>query len=789
VSVPYEIYTDHKIFWVGGIDYHRKQCLWRYDEENNMVLDKVDLSDILEFEEYVLGLGLAGEYPLGSGNWCLGFCTNKRWLRINLAVDTALSTDILASCYLTNILDPSFQVAGCTFNQSTGRVTILDSTNRNFKLITEAGAVVGYRPLTSLEEVDEGTLHGIKLDLTASSYLIGNRNYVMRVPATFGASSFVSTNVDRITYTRNLLLADIAYHRDQITGEESVVTVNDVTDRLHMYPVEYGRGGIWQQPYVADAYTVGLYHLDGTAVDASANGYDGINVGMSVSTAGRFGSCYQAAGLTEHISLPTIGGSFNGQEGSVSLWVKASVAGDLTSGTHRMFVIEADANNKLYIRIASGQLLYERVANGISQSVTLVHPKPDTKWHNYEMMWSVLANEFKAYLDGEQIGTTKNGLVNWFGAVATAAISDSGAALYGYYDEVRVSNIPRVTHAKNYAYTTANRMHALSGRSYSQPYVQGDPIGFFYRDQIYTPKFMGGSWLIRNDFERERLFPLNKVLVSGETIFRGPDPLPVLGDIGRLCRMFGLMMDRVIDDRHMMLNMFELLQSDVDFFESVASYLGVKGLDDVNWNVDKQRRFLRIMSLIYNRGATISSYRILAKLLGFYCTVHTLQARRRWDSVYYHYNFDTHFDAIPLDMMGSMDTYHESYPLARLRFIFFKLSQKSSTGVTSIAANRILTDPNGGFEESVDVGSLIVVAPGQLDYGDGPTDNEYRVVEVHSDTELKVDKNWHIGNNTAVTYYNYWQVPVEDPDTEYLMTRFLDIAPDSMRVERYVETL
>jgi len=782
-GVQIEIYSDHHLFWVVGVDYRRKPSIWRYDEEDETVDIKIDLSAILNHEEFPVALGLSEDI---SGTKYIAFATARRWVRLPRAVTSPTTDDIVNEITFDGVLPGGFTVAGSHFDPGSDTLSILDSSNYAIHLVTEStGVYSASRDLSGLEEVAEDTLRGLSYDGTY--YHVGNRNYAMRILATIPTPD--QDDIDRITYFKDLLIADLDWFLDPLASQEYVVTVNDVTDRLRTYEVEVGRGGLWQQPYVADVNTIGLYHLDGDATDASAKSNDGTLVGMT-SEAGRFSTGYEADSITDHVSIINIAGDWDGDEGSVSVWVKATTPSDLVSGNHRIFVVEVDANNSLKIEITGGTLLFERVAGGTTTAVSLTHPSPDTKWHNYECTWSTTADEFKAYLDGSQQGTTQNGLGAWAGAPVTATIGDSGNSLLGVYDECRVSDVARTVYSPDVKWTSANRMHAHSGRSYTQNYEKGDPLGFFYRDHIYTQKFMGGDYLIRNDYERERLHPPNKLLSSGEVIFRGPDPLPVLGDLGRLSRMIGLFLDRIADDRHLLLQMWDILNSDVDFYPVVADYLGILGLDTENWNVDMQRRYLRIKKLIDRRGGTEKSYRILAKLLGYYVTLHTLQARRRWDSVYYNANFDSNIQAIPLDTMGSMDTGDESFPLALLRFVFYKLSTKSSTGQTSAPGTRLLTDANANFKDTTEVGSLIVIAQGQGDAGD-PDDwslAEYKIEQVLSDTVVKLDRDWQQGNDTDVTYYNYWEIPETDPDTEYLLTRFLDIAPDSMRVERWDET-
>lgn len=305
-----------------------------------------------------------------------------------------------------------------------------------------------------------------------------------------------------------------------------------------------------------------------------------------------------------------------------------------------------------------------------------------------------------------------------------------------------------------------------------------DRLKFFYRDEIFTDKFLGGEYLIRNDYEQSQLHPPNKEITDSEIINIGPTPLPILGDLGRLSRMIGLFLDRIVDSRESLLELFDPRKIDVESIEDMVGYLGHPGFDLDNWNVDKQHRFLNIMPYILRRGGTLDSYLQYIRFLGFLATESPLVSRRRWDSVYYHDHIDLRVPAVYLDMMGSMDTSDSTSPLAFLRFRFYKRSTKSRLGATSIPANRLLTDATATFSSTCQVGNLIHVNdPDSTDEW-----GEFIVTEIHSDTVLKIDQDWPVGSKTNLVYSNNWEVPWPDPDSDFILERTLDISPDSMRV-------
>jgi hypothetical protein len=716
----------------------------------------------------------------------ISFITRDRYIRLPL-VTSPTSNDVVVTWTLASSgLVDGFKVTGSFLDMSifeaSDTVFVLDSVNKNIAKLAESnGALASTIDLTGLDEVDDGTLKGLAADTADDKILVGNRNYVYSLDENVGATPTVA-DVDETTYVRQLLRGDIGWYEDPLTNDLYISIVDDDIDKLQTYEKEVGRGYLWQQPFVADADTIGLWHLDetsGAPADASQYGNNGVNNGMTYEGTGRFGTGFTADGVTDNIDVIAISGEWNGGEGSVSLWFKATNASALSNGTSVLFDARVDANNLVRIGIDSGQLTFEYIAGGTAKTIQGAHPSADTDYHNYKITWSVTADEVKAFVDGVQFGTTQSSLGTWAGTIATATIGDTSAAALGIYDEVRISDIPREVHSAVPLYTDASKMYAFSGRDYEADYDEGDPLGFHYRDEFFTAKFFGGGYLLRNDYEKSQLHPPNKVIASNqEVVFRGPDPLPELGDMGRTARIFGLFMDRLADDRERHLHFKSPEKIDYDDIIEHAARLGLPGLDTENWNVDKQRRFLKVMPFILKRGGTTESYYNYARLLGFIATIDTLLAKRRFDSVVYS-AVDPYTQAVPFDTMGSFDTWHWTFPLALLRFRFYNRSFRSTTGTTnSTPSTRLLTDASGAFRSTLQVGSLIEIN----DQGTPADNGQYLVTEIHSDTEIKVDQDWPTGGLTNLIYTGNWEVPYHDPDSENLLARFLDIAPDAMRV-------
>jgi len=791
-NIGFAIYSHHERYWIAGVSYDRKATLWRYNTHTGMVDKKVDLSEILDLDEFVSAMALAETI---SGTKYLAFLTPKRYVKLPEPADlvaTVESSDITTTWLLTG-MPPNHVVAGAFLDlsvfQGSDTVYVLDSNNTVIRLLTEStGASAGTIDLSGLDDSDSSQLQGLAPDYTNDYLLIGNRNYVYLVDES--QTSPDSSDVASIVVLREDFLADIGLYEDEFTGTQYICVAHHGVDQFRTYEIEETKAYLWQQPYVADSDCVALYHLDdesGSLVDATANGHDGTNGGMDYQATGKFNYGIESDSATDNVDISAISTSFNGSEGTLELWFQASIATVLDSGDSTLCTLEVDANNKVTIAIVSGQLSFSYVAGGTTSSVVADHPSADTEFHHYMISWSSTSDEVKAFVDDSQFGTTQTGLGTWAGSIATAYIGHNTQSALGIYDDVRISSVARQRYTTVQSYTSANKMYAFSGRDYDATYEEDDPLGFYYRDEFFTNKFMGGDFIIRNDYEPEKLYPQNKVIDDNEVIFRGPSTLPSLGHTGRLSRLLGLYLDRIADAREEWLKIYDRYYTDFDSIQAISDLLGLQGLDTLNWNVDKQKRFLRVMSSILKAGGRAVSYDAYAHLLGFLVVGDHLQAKFRFDSVHYNSVFDSLVQAIPFDTMGSFDTYDERFPLALLRWRIYQQSTKSLLGATSaVVSDRLLTDASATFTSTAQVGNLIKI----YDQDSTGDNGKYIIEEVHSDTELKVDTDWPVGGLSGLTYSNNWEVPYPDPWSDYLLNRFDEhLSPNCMRTMHRDETV
>jgi hypothetical protein len=765
-GVDFKIYSGHTKFWISGIDFKRHPVIWRWDSLTQMVDYKIDLSEVLSLDEFVVSLAFVGTI---SGTKYIAFSTPSRYIRLPVSEEPTVVT--LEFDY-DSAMDAGFTITGSAL--LSGTVYALDGVNKVVKTITEStGAPSATKSLVALEGIDAGSVLGLSTDGT--NFFVGCKNYVYRVPISGGDPT--TDEVERLSFVRDLLDCDFCVFTDLVTSNIYVAITNDRLELFQTYNVEVGREAIWQQPNVADENSVALYHLDessGDPADSTSHGYDGVNAGMTQAPdSGRFGGAFQATAVGNSVDINALSAAFNGAEGALSLWFKTSDYSTVSGTLARIYV---DGNNYIEILFSGGNLQFIYAAGGTVKSVSVASPLADNEYHQYLLVWSSSLDTLEAFFDGAQFGTTQTGLGVWAGAPTVSTIGGGTSTALGFYDEMHVSSIARAVYTKVQIYTDANKMYAYSGRDYDADYAEDDPLGFHYRDEFFTEKFMGGEFIIRNDYEKTKLHPPNKVIEDSEVIFRGPDPLPTLGHTGRLARLLGLMMDRVADSRESALDFFDRYKIDIESMLALAEYLGIPGLDTENWNVDMQQRYIRLMTPIMKRGGRNISYLSMARLLGFIPVDDHLQARRRWDTVHYNATFDSRVQAIPLDTMGSMDTGDEYFPLALLRWRFYHRSFKS-TGDTSVAANRLLTDSGASFRDTAEVGAMVYVN----DKDDGRDNGKYYITEIHSDTELKVNQDWPQGSLTGLAYSVNFEVPFPDPWIEYLIERFKYLAPACMK--------
>jgi hypothetical protein len=181
----------------------------------------------------------------------------------------------------------------------------------------------------------------------------------------------------------------------------------------------YGRKVLTTSRSALIAYWPVLEASGTTAKDLSGNGRNGTITGVDLAqpgigdgrTAGYFD------GTNDYINIHSAGlnTAFNGQEGTVGLWLKVPSAA-YTDGTSRLALsFRVDGNNNLDIRKSASNnfVTFNYAAGGTSKSVA--HATSSTLWMHLLMTFSKSGDAMKAYVLGVQSGSTQTALGSWTG--------------------------------------------------------------------------------------------------------------------------------------------------------------------------------------------------------------------------------------------------------------------------------------------------------------------------------------------------------------------------------------
>lgn len=112
----------------------------------------------------------------------------------------------------------------------------------------------------------------------------------------------------------------------------------------------------------------------------------------------------------------------NGQEGTVSIWVKVSAAGIWTDSTsRRAFQLRVDDNNRVILNrtTTNNQLAAFYIAGGTTDTLTI--STSSTGWIHLALTWSKANDQMIAYLNGTQTGSTQTGIGTWAGSLDNAS--------------------------------------------------------------------------------------------------------------------------------------------------------------------------------------------------------------------------------------------------------------------------------------------------------------------------------------------------------------------------------
>ena len=165
-------------------------------------------------------------------------------------------------------------------------------------------------------------------------------------------------------------------------------------------------------------------NLEGTAARDGA--YTGVTLANSTGPDGQPVGLWDGVNDYCNIYSTSLRDVFNGDEGTMSIWVKARNAAVWDdSAFRRFFMLKADANNEyMFLKhgnVTPGSQIYNSMRAGANTELVL-HPTASTAWFNMISTWSKSGNAVKLFIDGVQSGSTQSGLESWAGNLASETV-------------------------------------------------------------------------------------------------------------------------------------------------------------------------------------------------------------------------------------------------------------------------------------------------------------------------------------------------------------------------------
>jgi hypothetical protein len=201
--------------------------------------------------------------------------------------------------------------------------------------------------------------------------------------------------------TRRTLLGAPSTYIDKVKGIES-------SNLIGYWPMNENTGSV--------AYDFSIQVNNGA--------YTGVDLAYTAGPDGQ--GCPYFDGTNDYNNIYSAGLSsdFDGDEGTIALWIKVSAAGVWTDGTVRtMMRLRADAEN--YVEIYKSNtnnalnMVYEAGNTMSTRSITSIS---DTGWFCLTMTWSASADEVNYYKDGTSVATKRTGLGTWAGSLTSGFI-------------------------------------------------------------------------------------------------------------------------------------------------------------------------------------------------------------------------------------------------------------------------------------------------------------------------------------------------------------------------------
>ena len=770
-------------FWMVCFDQEGTRKILKYDA-NSPVLDSLelgvferdlDVSALLQTNEYVVGAGFTGTY--GASSNALPLVTNQRVMVLDISGsdDEIETSDVL---YEDDIKDNL--TAGSSVDQGYGRLEggnvqwqVLDLSNKMVHMWGIVTQTVDFSGISAADYID-----GFECDNDNDDYLLSYYNHVIRIPDS------VSTAEDDDISEMYLAPYPIA------PGSLHWYTPGFGIDNIGFWEEETGlyywayQAGDWDAVdvygrdwYDPEANTVGLYHLEeGVGAPDVLNAADlannGANSGCVEEAAGVHGYVYTrgytSVETNSYVDIVNIAGNLDPTQGTVEFYFKANTEGEWDGSGYLFAWVGNSANDYLYIYLSGGSLIARYHSTTIDVSASGAVPDKDVEWHHIAITWSAAGN-LKLFFDSTQLDT--QALASAFSNASQTSLeicgvsSGIGSTAKGVYDEVRLSDTERNVHTYDTFWYRAAMLHEWTGRDYTT-------TPFEFRDQLFDD-FIPEAIRIR-DTENVHWFP-NTELPDGEVLHRGGD-LTDGGQLRALMRMHGLFMDRFVDARDRVVvdqDIEECSYRHIDQLSRLIGYHDVRKVVDPytldELDMTRLRQITKGMVEVWKRKGTLNSMHLFAKLYHIILDLEVFYYRRFWDSV-----IDPLRESVYLDS-SVMDTSVAGEPIGEIRVRAYLRDYPIDTGTDGETGpdttNTFLSSSaTWNTNEKVNLGDLLLIE--EPDSGGNEVANgAYLITNIVSDTKIVVDHLWDAttGGLTGLNFRVLKLLPDADPVSQFIL--------------------
>jgi len=155
------------------------------------------------------------------------------------------------------------------------------------------------------------------------------------------------------------------------------------------------------------------------------------------------------AGVDDYVNLNSAASIVDVSRGTISAWAKLSNVSDNTP----IFKFYTNSNNQatiIYLHSSNEFKFMYKAAGTNTQVITSAGSiEGDGNFHHFAFTWNVGGNEFKAYIDGSQVGTTQTTFGTWSGTPSVFELGRNGLSGTGYWigniDEIGLFNAAKTS--------------------------------------------------------------------------------------------------------------------------------------------------------------------------------------------------------------------------------------------------------------------------------------------------------------------------------------------------------